>query len=313
MISKQTALVAAKTETTYGIAATLAAGDAMFISDFTHNMLEGNVVDRNNITGRMGAQGSIRVEQYSSMDLSAELAGSGTAGTAPRYAPLLKASGMMETITAGTSVAYSPISSGFQSVTLGAYYKDASGAVKRALLTGSRASFAIDLSTGTVPKIDFKFQGLFNNPETATTLSGDFSGIPLPKGANKANTVSASLFGEQVQAEKVSLDAGINIKYSNLMNYEGVDCIGRSGKLTVSFRVPTVDAMATWVSRGKDNEQGAFSVTHGTTAGNIVSLSVPNAQIKTVTPSFQDDRMFISVDMDIVPLTDNGDFTITLS
>jgi hypothetical protein len=276
-------------------------------------MLEGNVVERNNITGRMGAQGSIRVEQYSSMDLSAELVGSGTAGAASHLSPLFKAGGMMETLTVGTNAVYSPVSSGFQSVTLAAYYKDDSGAVKRALLTGSRASFAIDLSAGTAPKIDFKFQGLFNNPETATALSGDFSGIPLPKGANKANTVSASLFGEQVQAEKINLDAGINIKYSNLINYEGVDYIGRSGKLTVSFLVPTVDAMATWVSRGKDNAQGAFSVTHGTTAGNIVSLSVPNAQIKTVTPSFQDDRMFISVDMDIVPLTDNGDFTITLS
>ncbi len=109
------------------------------------------------------------------------------------------------------------------------------------------------------------------------------------------------------------MDAGINIKYSNLINKESVDYIGRMGKLSFSFRVDTVAQVQAWVQRAKDNSQGAFTITHGTTAGNIVTLSVPNVQIKTVGNSFNDDQLFLSVEADIVPLTDNGDFTITLS
>lgn len=313
MISKKNALVAAKIETTYGTAATLVAENAMFVSDFTHNMIEGNVVERNNITGRHGGQGSIRVEQYATLDASCELAGSGTAGTAPRWADLMKACGMAEVVTAGTSVAYSPISSGFQSATLGAYYKDNAGSVQRALITGARGAFTMDLSAGAIPKIDFKFQGLFNDLASTTALSGDFSGIPLPRGVNDAYTPVCTLLGESIEADKVSMDAGINIKYSNLINKESVDYIGRMGKLSFSFRVDTVAQVQAWVQRAKDNSQGAFTITHGTTAGNIVTLSVPNVQIKTVGNSFNDDQLFLSVEADIVPLTDNGDFTITLS
>lgn len=313
MISKNNALVAAKVETTYGTAATLAAANAMFVSDFTHNMLDGNVVERNNITGRLGGQGSIRVEQYATLDASCELAGSGTAGTAPRWADLIKACGMAEVVTAGTSVAYSPISAGFQSATLGAYYKDISGGVQRALITGARGAFTMDLSSGAIPKVDFKFQGLFNDLATATALTGDFSSIPLPRGVNKAYTPTCTLLGEAIEADKVIFDSGINIKYSNLINKESVDYIGRMGKLSFSFRASSVSQVQAWIGRSKNNSQGAFNITHGTTAGNIVTLSVPNVQIKTVTNAFNDDQLFLSVEADIVPLTDNGDFTITLS
>jgi len=313
MISKSNALLAAKVETTYGTAATLAAANAMFVSDFTHNMIEGNVVERNNITGRLGGQGSIRVEQYATLDASCELAGSGTAGTAPRWADLMKSCGMAEVVTAGVSVAYSAVSTGFQSATLGAYYKDITGAVQRALITGARGAFSMDLSAGSVPKIDFKFQGLFNDLATTTALSGDFSTIPLPRGVNKAYTPTCTLFGEAIEADKVAMDSGIKIKYSNLINKESVDYIGRMGKLSFSFRAASLAQVNTWIGRAKNNSQGAFTTTHGTTAGNIVTLNVPNLQIKTVSNTFKDDQLFLSVEADIVPLTDNGDFTITLS
>ena len=62
-----------------------------------------------------------------------ELAGSGTAGTAPRYGALLQACGLSETIVASTSVTYAPVSSAFSSATI---YFNNDGI--RHILTGCR-------------------------------------------------------------------------------------------------------------------------------------------------------------------------------
>ncbi|WP_444932401.1 hypothetical protein ACJJIF_22000 (plasmid) [Microbulbifer sp. SSSA002] len=52
---------------------------------------------------------------------NAELKGSGAAGTPPEIAPLLRACGLAETITAGTSVEYNLASEGHESITLYLY------------------------------------------------------------------------------------------------------------------------------------------------------------------------------------------------
>ena len=46
---------------------------------------------------------------HSELDFEVELAGSGAAGTAPAWGPLIRACGMSETITAATDVKYAPV------------------------------------------------------------------------------------------------------------------------------------------------------------------------------------------------------------
>lgn len=313
MISKKNALVAAKIETTYGTAATLTATDAMFVNDFTHKMIDGDVVERNNIVGGLGAQGSVRVSQYDMIEFSVELAGSGSAGVAPRYAPLLKACGFMETITATTSVAYSPVSSGFNSLTLGVFYKDDAGNVMRQLITGARGTVTLDMSSGSLPTLKFSFTGLYNDPTSATSLSGDFSSIPVPKGVNNANTPSVSFFGTELPTGAITINPGIEVKYRNLINLESVDILDRKGSVSLELDMPTTTDATAWVQRGKNNATGALSVTHGTSAGNIISVAVPNVQLRTVSPSYDGVIMRMSCEADIVPLTPNSDLTITLT
>lgn len=313
MISKKNALVAAKIETTYGVAQTLAAADAMFVTDFTHKMIEGDVVDRNNITGAMGAQGSVRVSQYDMIEFSVELAGSGSAGVAPRYSPLLKACGFSEVITATTSVVYAPVSSGFNSLTMGVFYKDDAGNNMRQLITGARGTVTLEMGAGSIPMLKFSFTGLYNDPASATALTGDFASIPVPKGVNKANTPTATLFGETLPVDSVTINPGIEVKYRNLINLESVDILDRKGSLSVGFSAETTTAATNWVVRGKNNDLGAFSITHGSTAGNIVAVSVPNNQLKTVSPNWDGNLMKMSVEADIVPTAPNTDLTITLT
>lgn len=313
MISKKNALVAAKIETSYGVAQTLAAVDAMFVGDFTHKMIEGDVTERNNITGALGAQGSVRVSQYDMIEFSVELAGSGSAGVSPRYAPLLKACGFSEVVTATTSVVYAPVSAGFNSLTMGVFYKDDAGNVMRQLITGARGTVTLEMSSGSLPMLKFSFTGLYNDPASATALTGDFSTIPAPKGVNKANTPSVSFYGQTLPTGNITINPGIEVKYRNLINLESVDILDRKGSVSVELDMPTTTDATAWVLRGKDNALGALSVTHGTAAGNIVAVSVPNVQLKTVSPSYDGVIMRMSCEGDIVPLTPNSDLTITLS
>lgn len=313
MISKKNALVAAKIETTYGTAATLAAADAMFVSDFTHSMIEGDVAERNNIKGVLGAQGSVRTSQYDKIEFSVELAGSGSAGVAPRWSPLLKACGFSEVIVATTSVTYAPVSTGFQSLTIGVIYKDDAGGVMRQLLTGSRGSVTLEMSAGGIPMLKFSFTGLYNDPASATALTGDFSTIPVPKGVNKANTPTATFFGDTLPTGTITINPGVDVQYRNLINKESVEILDRKGSLSVELEMDTTANATNWVTRGKNNALGAFSVTHGTAAGNIVAVSVPNVQLKTVSPSYDGVIMKMSCEADIVPLTPNSDLTITLT
>lgn len=313
MISKNNALVAAKIETAYGTAVTLAASDAMFVSDFTHKMIDGDVADRNNITGMLGAQGAIRTSQHDSIEFSVELAGSGSVGVAPRFGTLLQACGFAEIITAATNVIYAPISAGFKSLTMAVFYQDDAGGTARQLITGTRGTVSLDLSAGGIPMLKFSMTGLYNDPSAGVMLAGDFSGIPIPRGVNNYYTPSVSILGTSLPTSKITIDIGNEVKYRNLINLESVDILNRKGKVSVEVDMPTTADATAWVTHGKNNDQGAFSIIHGLTAGNIVTINVPNMQLRTVSPTWDGAVMKMAVDADVVPTAPNTDMTITFT
>ena len=67
------------------------------------------------------------------------MAGSGTAGTAPKYGAILKACGLSETVSGGNTVTYSPVATPSDSVTLFVNYDGI-----RQIVTGCRGTFSIN-------------------------------------------------------------------------------------------------------------------------------------------------------------------------
>jgi hypothetical protein len=59
-------------------------------------------------------RGTLVANKRVSITFDVELSGSGTAGTAPAFGPLLKAAGLSETVVAITSVTYAGVSSSFE-------------------------------------------------------------------------------------------------------------------------------------------------------------------------------------------------------
>lgn len=122
-LSQRKRLILVKLESTYGTDSVPTATDAVLCKSLNINPLEGSSVQRDLIRPYFSNAGSIRVENFVSIDFETEIAGSGTAGTAPEWGALLKACNFSETITATaittlTSTAIGAI--GSNSVTLNA-------------------------------------------------------------------------------------------------------------------------------------------------------------------------------------------------
>jgi hypothetical protein len=70
--------------------------------------------DRELILGYLGNTEMVVGQRLVSVSFDVEIAGSGTAGTAPKWSALMQACGFSETIVSVTSVTYAPISSVLQ-------------------------------------------------------------------------------------------------------------------------------------------------------------------------------------------------------
>jgi len=99
-LAQQKRVILVKSEPTYGTDSVPTASDAVLCSNLDITPLEGSSVERDFIRPYFGSSGSIRVENFVSISFDTEIAGSGTAATAPEWGPLLKASNFSETVTA---------------------------------------------------------------------------------------------------------------------------------------------------------------------------------------------------------------------
>ena len=135
-------------ESSYGTDPTPAATDVVLVRDLSITPQSSDVVNRDVVRPYLGASQQLLANTRVECTFSVELAGSGTAGTAPRYGSALKACGFSETVVANTSVTYEPISASFSSVTI---HYNVDGV--RHIVTGCRGSFSLSASVGEIPSI----------------------------------------------------------------------------------------------------------------------------------------------------------------
>ena len=94
------------------------AANAMLMTNVEFSPMEGEDVSRDLEFPYLAAQAQIPVGLRVRLRGRVELAPSGAAGTAPAWGPLLSACGVAETIVAGTSVTYDPITDDMELVTI---------------------------------------------------------------------------------------------------------------------------------------------------------------------------------------------------
>jgi hypothetical protein len=118
-INWKSKLILFKMETVYGTDPTpTAAANAMLMTNVTYSPMDGDDVSRDLEFPYLAAQGRIASGLRVRLRGRVEMAPSGTAGTAPAWGPMLRVCAVSQTINAGVSVVYSPISLNMESGTL---------------------------------------------------------------------------------------------------------------------------------------------------------------------------------------------------
>lgn len=293
---KRKMAITAKIETTVGTdAAPTLAANAILVRNVDWTPLEMELASRDLLTPYLGNPQSIAVAVYGRMSYEVEIAGAGAAGTAPKYGPLLRACGLAEAVSAGVKVSYTPVSSAFEAVTQ-YFYLD--GVLHK--LVSVRGSVDFDFNAKALPVMKFTFTGLFvpvtDSPLTAATYA---QVDPLP--VNKANTTLA-LHGVNVVAQSLSVGLRNDIKYRNLIGYEGVDLGDRAPAGSVSFE-QTLMATKNWFTVAQQNTQGVLALVHGTEAGNIFKLTANQVVVRSPKYGDLDGNVMLNADLELYPTT----------
>ena len=272
LVSRQVAL--AKVEATYGVdAAPTATANAFLVSNLSINedfKMNPRVAIKKTLAPLQEVPGTYMVQ----MSFDVELKGSGTAGTAPEYDALLQACGLTPTVVASTSVTYAPTSTGYKSVTIWVYQD---GSLFKA--TGCIGTYTIDAKAGGIPTIKFTFQGHFeSHTDTALPSTVDYSTVVPPTVMNAAIAIGAY----SPVAQSFTFNSGCKVETPESIGatdgYAPFIISTRDAKGTCDVEMDLVGNFDYYNAYGVGTNY-AFTLPIGATAGNIITINMPNFYI----------------------------------
>lgn len=301
-------VILAKIETTYGTDPTpTGAANAILVRNLNVTPQSSQLVGRDVIRPYLGNFEQLEASTHVELDFEVEAAGAGAAGTAPAYAPLLRACGLAETLTASVKAEYKPVSTGFESVTI---YFNVDGVLHK--ITGARGDVELSITSAQIPVFKFKFVGIYNAPTDTALPTVSYTGFQMPLVANTTNTPTFSFFSVSPVMQALSFQLGNAIDYRTLIGSQYVQLTDRKSAGQVTFEANTI-ATKDWFTTALANGLGALSLVHGTTAGNKVALS--SNTVDLIQPTYTDNNgvQMIQTGYVLVPTTaGNDEFTLTI-
>jgi len=296
-------LILIETESVYGTDPTPDGADAVLVRDLNITPQQSDVVSRDLIRPYLGASEQLLANTRVECTFSVELAGSGTAGTAPQYGKALQACGLSETIVAATSVTYAPVSESFDSVTI---HYNVDGV--RHKVTGCRGTFTLNANVGEIPTIDFTFTGIYNAPDDSALPTATYTNQASPLIFKQGNTDTFELLSYSGCLQSVTMDLGNTIVYRELVGCDKEVLItDRSSTGTVVIEAPTIAAKDYFAAALDDSSLGNLTFQHGTAAGNIVDFESTGVDIGDLSYSDQDGIAMLNLPFTAVPSTSGND------
>lgn len=267
-------IVLFKLETTYGVDPTpTGAANAILAKDFKFMPMQGNDVARDLEQPYMGTQGTVPTELHAKITFDVELSPSGIAGTAPAWGPLVRACALAETIVAGTSVTYNPVSDNHESATL---YFGLDGT--KYVTHGARGNVTLMFEASGIPYLRFEFTGLFTEPSETAMDAPVFTAFKKPQVVTDTNT-TFDLDGNALVLRKLSLNVGNSVDPSFLVGEEIVDITDKDETVEFTVKAVSLDVFNPYAAALSDDDL-PLTLVHGKEAGRIATLSVPNLEIQ---------------------------------
>jgi hypothetical protein len=299
-------VITVKVESAYNTDATPAATDAVLVEDPSWSNEGLRINERNPVKPTFGREQSVYGGHLRTVTFSAEIKGSGAAGTAPEVGGLMRGCGFGETITPATSVVYAPVSTGIESVTI-YYYQD--GLLRK--ITGARGSVSFTLEAGSRVMASFTFTGhdagttdvALVTPTYDSTLPPVVVSAPFTFGGD-SDIISSLEFD---MANNVSMPADISAS-------DGYGEIRITQRRPTGSMNPEAGLIATknWETILSGSTQSALATgAIGGTAGNIVQFSMPSVGVVDLAPG--DKEMVRVYDTSIEINESSGDDEVSIS
>ena len=293
-------------ESSYGTDPTPSATDVVLVRDLSITPQSSDVVNRDVVRPYLGASEQLLANTRVECTFSVELAGSGTAGTAPRYGSALKACGFSETVVANTSVTYAPVSSSFSSVTI---HYNIDGVRHR--VTGCRGTFVLNGAVGEIPSIDFTFTGIYNNPTDTALPTVTYGNQATPLVFKNGNTSGFSLLSYSGALMNITMDVGNSLVYRELVGgTKEVLITDRAANGSVTIEAPTLAQKDYFTAALTDSSLGNLAFLHGTTAGNKVQLTSSKVDIGDVAYGEADGVAMLEIPYTLVPTAANNEVSL---
>jgi hypothetical protein len=295
-------LILAKIESTYGTDSTPTGAEAILVRNLEITPLQADVVTRDLIRPYLGNFEQILANQRVEITFDVELAGSGAAGTAPAWGPVMKSCAMAETVVATTSVTYAPVSGSFSSCSI---YFNNDGV--RHKITGCRGSFSVSGEVGQIPVISFTMMGIYNAPDDSALPTPTYSNQATPVIFKQGNTTGFQVFSYSGCLQSFSMDLANEMVYRELVGCtKEVLITNRAPNGTVVIEAPTI-AAKDFFTIANGTATGNLTFQHGQTAGNIVTFSSPQTDIGSPTYSDQDGIQMLNLPYVATPTTAGND------
>ena len=229
-------------------------------------------IERPVVKPTMGQLAHLIGKKTVQLTIECELRGSGAAGTAPDFGPLLRACGIDETIAASTSVTYDPLTGSHEAVSI-YWYED--GVFWK--LIGAVGTFTIGYEMNTATKITFTMSAPYLEPTTVAYPGGETYQTTPPVVASSADIFSE---GGAIKVGSFEVDVANDVQeHYTTGNHE----------FTVADRQPTLkltkDSISTivdWTALMAETDV-ALSATIDGGAGNITVITGDVARRTAIT------------------------------
>lgn len=272
MLEKRS-VVLVKDEVTYNTDSVPVAGtDAVLCESMSWAFSHARMHARKPVRPSMAPLQSIYAGTLINVSGKCEIKGSGTAGTAPEIAPILRACGFSETLVAVTSATYKPQSNQANHKSSTVYFYDDGLLLK---LTGCRGKCSFDMQVGSIGMMSFDLTGHFVS----------LTDIALPTPTFRTNLppalVNVPFLADAYAAviSKLSIDMGLEVSVpDSIAAADGFGQVQITGRhVTGSFdpqRVTkaTYDFIAKWQG---GNQVAIDTGVIGAVAGNKYEFSLP--------------------------------------
>lgn len=309
-------VILAKVETTAGTDATpTGAANALLVTDLSITPLEATNVDRALIRPYFGGSEQLVGYGFVRASFSVEMAGSGTAATAPAWGALLQGCAMAEaSLVTPARVEYTPVSTSLKTLTI--YWYD-DGVLHS--MVGSMGNCRGSAKVGERPMLMFEFQGAYVAPTATANASPTLTSWKTPTVVRNSQVTDITLGGTYsagaitggtvYPSTGVEFDFGNSVQFTALASREQVDITDRAmtGRMALDL---TAAQEVTQMTNVRANTTQSLAFTIGTATGNKVLIFAPVVQLINPRKEDLNGTRLIGFDLRLVPSSGNDEIRI---